>query len=261
MVQKSGIQCYNCKEYGHVARECQKPKRAKRCSLSQGKDAIIENFFNDDSIPFGVKESAFNMEEDILFLESLLREDPISPHPIISNQIKLLIEEPKHSFKMGNEHFNTNLVINDVAKSSTKNLIPIPHECKDSGFELTGFSDADYAGCKDTFKSPFGGAQFLGEKLVSWSLKKQDCTSLSTAKSEYVSLYACCAQVLWMRTQLTDYGYHLDKILIYCDSKSFIDISCNPPKSEGSTQGHSHRLESLGMILEKGVKENGNNAD
>nr|GEW04018.1 uncharacterized mitochondrial protein AtMg00810-like [Tanacetum cinerariifolium] len=44
---------------------------------------------------------------------------------------------------------------------------------KDSGFELTEFSDADYAGCKDTFKSTSGGAQFLGEKLVSWSSKKQ----------------------------------------------------------------------------------------
>ncbi|GJV27114.1 putative ribonuclease H-like domain-containing protein [Tanacetum coccineum] len=64
--------------------------------------------------------------------------------------------------------------------------------------ELTGFSDADYAGCKDTFKSTSGGAQFLGEKLVSWSSKKQDCTVLSTAKAEYVSLSACCAQVLWM---------------------------------------------------------------
>ncbi|GKD91632.1 hypothetical protein Tco_1367139, partial [Tanacetum coccineum] len=38
---------------------------------------------------------------------------------------------------------------------------------KDSSFELIGFSDADYAGCKDTFKSTYGGAQFLGEKLVS----------------------------------------------------------------------------------------------
>nr|GEW66834.1 retrovirus-related Pol polyprotein from transposon TNT 1-94 [Tanacetum cinerariifolium] len=44
---------------------------------------------------------------------------------------------------------------------------------KDSGFELTGFSDADYAGCKDTFKSTFGGAQCLGEKLVSWSSKNK----------------------------------------------------------------------------------------
>nr|GEX11528.1 uncharacterized mitochondrial protein AtMg00810-like [Tanacetum cinerariifolium] len=64
---------------------------------------------------------------------------------------------------------------------------------EDSGFELTGFSVADYAGCKDTFKSTSGGVQFLGEKLVSWSSKKQDCTSLSTAESEYVSLSACCA--------------------------------------------------------------------
>nr|GEV18000.1 retrovirus-related Pol polyprotein from transposon TNT 1-94 [Tanacetum cinerariifolium] len=98
---------------------------------------------------------------------------------------------------------------------------------KDSGFEPTGFLDADYAGCKDTFKSTFGGAQFLGEKLVSWSAKKQDCMTLSTAEAEYVSLFACCAQVLWMRTQLMDYGFHFKKIPIYCDSKSAIAISCN----------------------------------
>ncbi|GJT75323.1 hypothetical protein Tco_1042048 [Tanacetum coccineum] len=59
---------------------------------------------------------------------------------------------------------------------------------------------ADYAGCKYTFKSTSGGAQFLGKKLVSWSSKKQDYTALSTAEAEYVSLSACCAQVLWMRT-------------------------------------------------------------
>nr|GEZ00061.1 copia protein [Tanacetum cinerariifolium] len=99
---------------------------------------------------------------------------------------------------------------------------------KDSGFELTGFSNADYAGCKDTFKSTSGGAQLLGEKLVSWSSKKQDCTALSTAEAEYVSLSACCVQVLWMRTQLTDYGFYFNKIPIYCDSKSAIAISCNP---------------------------------
>nr|GFB54251.1 retrovirus-related Pol polyprotein from transposon TNT 1-94 [Tanacetum cinerariifolium]GFB54306.1 retrovirus-related Pol polyprotein from transposon TNT 1-94 [Tanacetum cinerariifolium] len=67
-----------------------------------------------------------------------------------------------------------------------------------------------------------------GEKLVSWSSKKQDCTTLSTAKAEYVSLSACCAQVPWMKTQLMDYGFHFNKILIYCDSKSAIAISCNP---------------------------------
>nr|GEY57202.1 integrase, catalytic region, zinc finger, CCHC-type, peptidase aspartic, catalytic [Tanacetum cinerariifolium] len=65
---------------------------------------------------------------------------------------------------------------------------------QDSGFELTGFLNADYAGCKETFKSTSRGAQFLGEELMSWSSNKQDCTSLSTAESEYVSLSACCAQ-------------------------------------------------------------------
>nr|GEU30120.1 hypothetical protein [Tanacetum cinerariifolium] len=67
-----------------------------------------------------------------------------------------------------------------------------------------------------------------GDKLVSWSSKKQDCTSMSFAEAEYVSLSACCAQVLWMRIQLTDYGFHFDKIHRYCDSKAAIAISCNP---------------------------------
>nr|GEY85676.1 retrovirus-related Pol polyprotein from transposon TNT 1-94 [Tanacetum cinerariifolium] len=55
-----------------------------------------------------------------------------------------------------------------------------------------------------------------------------DCTSMSFAEAEYVSLSVCCAQVLWMRTQLTDYGFHFDKIPMYCDSKAAIAISCNP---------------------------------
>nr|GFB02549.1 hypothetical protein [Tanacetum cinerariifolium] len=66
-----------------------------------------------------------------------------------------------------------------------------------------------------------------GDKLVSWSSKKQDCTSISYAEAEYVSLFYC-AQVLWMRTKLTDYGFHFDKIPMYCDSKEATAISCNP---------------------------------
>ncbi|GJS42329.1 retrovirus-related pol polyprotein from transposon TNT 1-94 [Tanacetum coccineum] len=67
---------------------------------------------------------------------------------------------------------------------------------KDSGFELIAYSDADHARCKDDCKSTSGGLQFLGGKLVSWSSKKQDCTAMSTAEAEYVSLSACCAQVI-----------------------------------------------------------------
>ncbi|GJX41152.1 retrovirus-related pol polyprotein from transposon TNT 1-94 [Tanacetum coccineum] len=87
---------------------------------------------------------------------------------------------------------------------------------KETGFELTAFSDSDHAGCLDSRKSTSGGIQFLGgDKLVSWSSKTQDCTSISSAEAEYVSLSACCVQVLWLRTQLIDYGFNFDKIPIY----------------------------------------------
>ncbi|GJZ44445.1 retrovirus-related pol polyprotein from transposon TNT 1-94 [Tanacetum coccineum] len=51
---------------------------------------------------------------------------------------------------------------------------------------------------------------------------------MSTAEAEYVSLSTCYAQVLWMRTQLTDYDFYFDKIAMYCDSKAAIAISCIP---------------------------------
>nr|GEV33141.1 hypothetical protein [Tanacetum cinerariifolium] len=98
----------------------------------------IENFLNDDSIPIGVENSEFNMEEDILFLEGLLIEDPSPPPLIIPNQTKSPIEEPKHSFSMGYEHFSTTLVTNEVTESSTKNLVPILRKSKvtsDNGSE------------------------------------------------------------------------------------------------------------------------------
>ncbi|GKD37180.1 retrovirus-related pol polyprotein from transposon TNT 1-94 [Tanacetum coccineum] len=57
---------------------------------------------------------------------------------------------------------------------------------KETGFELTTFSNSDHAGCLDSHKSTSGGIQFLGgDKLVSWSSKKQDCTSMSSAEAEY----------------------------------------------------------------------------
>nr|GEV41531.1 ribonuclease H-like domain-containing protein [Tanacetum cinerariifolium] len=89
----------------------------------------IEDFLNDDAIPFEVEDSSFNMDEDILFLESLLIDNQIPPHPINLNQTKLPIEETNHSLNMGYEHFNTNLLTKNVAESSTKNLIPILNEC------------------------------------------------------------------------------------------------------------------------------------
>nr|GFA88341.1 Gag-Pol polyprotein [Tanacetum cinerariifolium] len=88
-------------------------------------------------------------------------------------------------------------------------------------------TDADHTGCQDTRRSTSGSAQFLGDKLVSWSSKKQKSTAISRIEAEYITLSGCCAQILWMRSQLTDYGFPFNKNLLNCDNKSAITLCCN----------------------------------
>nr|GEW75962.1 copia protein [Tanacetum cinerariifolium] len=94
---------------------------------------------------------------------------------------------------------------------------------KDTSFELTAFLDSDHAGCLDS-------------------------------QAEYVSLSACCAQVLWMRTQLTNYSFYFDKIPMYCDLKEAITISCNPVK-HSRTKHIDVRYHFIKEKVEKGIVE------
>nr|GEW89578.1 hypothetical protein [Tanacetum cinerariifolium] len=209
----------------------------------------------------------FQMDVKTAFLHGSLKEDVYVCHP----QGFINADHPSHIYNLKKalyglkqaprawyDKLSTFLLHNHFFKGTIDPTLFIRRYHNDilvdSGFELTGFSDADYAGCKDTFKSTFGGAQFLGEKLVSWSSKKQDCTALSTAKAEYVSLSICCAQVLWMRTQLTDYGFHFNKIPIYYDSKSAIAISCNPVQ-HSRTKHIAVRYHFIKDHVEKGTIE------
>jgi hypothetical protein len=82
---------------------------------------------------------------------------------------------------------------------------------KGSTFDLIGYSDADYAGCKIDRKSTSGTCQFLRRSLVSWASKKQNSVALSTVEAEYIAAGHCCAQLFWMRQTLTDYGYKFSK--------------------------------------------------
>jgi hypothetical protein len=73
---------------------------------------------------------------------------------------------------------------------------------KGSTFDLIGYSDADWTGCKIDRKNTSGTCQFLGRSLVSWASKKQNSVALSTAEAEYIVAGHCCAQLLWMRLQI-----------------------------------------------------------
>ncbi|GJT78273.1 hypothetical protein Tco_1044998 [Tanacetum coccineum] len=117
---------------------------------------------------------------------------------------------------------------------------------KDFGFELTAFSDADHAGFHDTRKSTSGGIQFLGDKLFSWMSKKQDCTAISSAVAEYMALSASCAQVMWMRIQLKDYGFNYNKIpLISEECRLEIELTTGNNHQQGASKGEK-RLETRG---------------
>ncbi|GJS28013.1 retrovirus-related pol polyprotein from transposon TNT 1-94 [Tanacetum coccineum] len=97
---------------------------------------------------------------------------------------------------------------------------------KDSSIALTAFADVDHASCQDTRRSTSASIQLLGDRFVSWSSKRQKSAAISSTEAEYIALSGCCAQVLWMRSQLTDYGFGFNKIPMYCDNKSAIALCC-----------------------------------
>ncbi|GJT62191.1 retrovirus-related pol polyprotein from transposon TNT 1-94 [Tanacetum coccineum] len=176
-----------------------------------------------------------------------------SPRGIFINQAKYAQEIlKKHGMTlcdsvgtpMATKHLDADLSGTPVDQTKYRSMV-----------EALMYLTANHAECLDTRKITSGGIQFLGgDKLVSWSSKKQDCTSMSSAEAKYVSLSACCAQVLWLRTQLTDYGFHFDNIPMHCDSKAAIAISCNPVQ-HSRTKHIDVRYHFIKEQVEKGIVE------
>ncbi|GJR75831.1 retrovirus-related pol polyprotein from transposon TNT 1-94 [Tanacetum coccineum] len=80
------------------------------------------------------------------------------------------------------------------------------YKLKKALYGLKQAPHADHAGCQDTRRSTSGGMQLLGDRLVSWSSKKRNSMTISSTEAEYIALSGCCAQIMWMRSKLTDYG-------------------------------------------------------
>lgn len=93
---------------------------------------------------------------------------------------------------------------------------------------LVGYSDSDFTGCKLDRKSTSGTCHIFENSLISWNSKKQVSVALSTVEAEYIAAGSCCAQILWMKQQLLDYGLKLNKTPIRCDNTSAINLTKNP---------------------------------
>ncbi|GJV25618.1 retrovirus-related pol polyprotein from transposon TNT 1-94 [Tanacetum coccineum] len=101
-----------------------------------------------------------------------------------------------------------------------------PHHVYHLKKAFYGLKQAPQGWC-DTLSNTSGSAQFLGNKLISWSSKKETSTSISSTEAEYIAMSGCHAQILWMRSQLSDYVFAYNHIPLYYDNKSTISLYCN----------------------------------
>jgi hypothetical protein len=98
---------------------------------------------------------------------------------------------------------------------------------KGANLELVGYSDSDFARSLVDRKSTSGACHLIGCSLVSWSSKKQNFVALSTTEAEYIAAGACCAQILYMKQSLLDYGVQLGSVPLLCDNESAVKIAKN----------------------------------
>jgi hypothetical protein len=99
---------------------------------------------------------------------------------------------------------------------------------KGASFELVGYLDSDYASDKVERKNTSGTCQLLGRSLVSWSSKKQNSIALSTAEAEYITVGSCCAQILWIKATLKDFGINFKNVPFLYDNESAMKLTNNP---------------------------------
>ncbi|CAH9129521.1 unnamed protein product [Cuscuta epithymum] len=99
----------------------------------------------------------------------------------------------------------------------------------DSDITLTGYCDADWAGCSFTRRSSTGYFITLGASPISWRTKKQSVVSRSSAEAEYRAMAVTVSEILWLRWLLRDLTVHQQHpTLLYCDNQAARHIALNP---------------------------------
>ena len=105
----------------------------------------------------------------------------------------------------------------------------ICYQRSSKGDILHGYSDADWAGCKDTRRSTSGYCFLLANGVISWGSKKQQSVALSSTESEYMALSKATTEAIWLRKLLSELGFpQTNPTTIYSDSQSAIALTANP---------------------------------
>nr|GEX77634.1 retrovirus-related Pol polyprotein from transposon TNT 1-94 [Tanacetum cinerariifolium] len=151
-----------------------------------------------------------------------------SPRGIFINQSKYALESLKKYGFESCDPVDTPMVEKSKLDEDKEGKAVDPSHYRGSAYQKAPFADADHAGCQDTRRSTSESVQSLGERLISWSSKRQRSAAISSTEAEYITLSRCCAQILWMRSQLSDYGLGFNKIPICSFFKAFLVMADVP---------------------------------
>ncbi|GJS40213.1 retrovirus-related pol polyprotein from transposon TNT 1-94 [Tanacetum coccineum] len=162
----------------------------------EGKELLLIQVYVDDII-----FAASTPELGDLFAKIIFQ----NPRGIFINQLKYALESLKKYGFDSYDSVDTPMVEKSKLDEDTKGKAVNP-------LLYRAFADVDHAGCQDTRHSTSGSMQFLGDRLVSWSSKRQKSVAISSTEAEYIAMSDCCAQILWMRSQLSDYSLGFNKI-------------------------------------------------
>ncbi|GJV41648.1 retrovirus-related pol polyprotein from transposon TNT 1-94, partial [Tanacetum coccineum] len=184
----------------------------------EGNDLILVQIYVDDIIFAASTPELCDLFAKIMCSKFKIKYGYESCDPVDTPMVeKSKLDEDKEGKAVDPSHYRGS-AYRKAPKCGKKDLLVSQRNCTSGSLVSEGFFI-----CTNTS----GSIQLLGDRLVSWSSKRQKSAAISSTEAEYIALSGCCAQVLWMRSQLTDYGFGFNKIPMYCDNKSAIALCCN----------------------------------
>ena len=113
---------------------------------------------------------------------------------------------------------------------------------KNDHLNITGYTDADWAGNLTDRKSTSGYFTFVGGNLVTCKSNKQNVVALSSAKAEFRGMTKGLCEILWIKGLLKELGYPMEtEIKMYCDNKAAITIANNPVQHDRTKHVEANR--------------------
>ncbi|GJS74026.1 retrovirus-related pol polyprotein from transposon TNT 1-94 [Tanacetum coccineum] len=194
----------------------------------QGKDILLVQIYDDDIIFASTTPELCDQFSKIMcskFKMSMMGKISFfflglqisqSPRGIFLNQSKYALESLKKYGMESSDPVDTPMVEKFKLNEDTQGKAVDPTHYRGMiGTLMYLTANADHAGFQDTRRSTSGCMQLLGDRLISWSSKRQKNNVISSTKAEYIAMSGCCAQILWMRSQLIDYRLGFIKIPIF----------------------------------------------